>query len=235
MKANIQLRRSQERGHANHGWLDSYFSFSFADYYDPAHMQFRALRVINEDRVEPKQGFGMHPHRDMEIFTYVIEGELAHKDSMGHASSITSGQVQKITAGKGILHSEYNGSDKNPVHLLQIWIVPAEHGLKPSYEEYTLPKADDKNPLLLIGSSTGGENVVHFHQDVLVYRGILKAEKNVSYTVKPGRGIWIQMVKGKINAGAAVLSEGDGVAIENVSGLDIKAEKDAEFLLFDLA
>lgn len=235
MKANIQLRRSKERGHANHGWLDSYFSFSFADYYDPAHMQFRALRVINEDYVEPGKGFDMHPHRDMEIFTYVIEGELAHKDSMGHASSITSGQVQKITAGKGILHSEYNGSDKNPVHLLQIWIVPSEHGLKPSYEEYTLPKADDKDPLLLIGSPDGGDNVVHFHQDVLVYRGILKAEKNVSYPVKPGRGIWIQMVKGKINAGAAVLSEGDGVAIENVSGLEIKAEKDAEFLLFDLA
>ncbi len=125
MKANIQLRRSQDRGHANHGWLDSYFSFSFADYYDAAHMQFRSLRVINEDHVEAKQGFGMHPHRDMEIFTYVIEGELAHKDSMGHASSITAGQVQKITAGKGILHSEFNGSDKNPVHLLQIWIVPA--------------------------------------------------------------------------------------------------------------
>lgn len=235
MKANIQLRRSKDRGHVNHGWLDSYFSFSFADYYDPAHMQFRALRVINEDVVEPKQGFGMHPHRDMEIFTYVIEGELAHKDSMGHASSITSGQVQKITAGKGILHSEYNGSDKKPVHLLQIWIVPSEHGLKPSYEEYTLAKPDDKEPLLLIGSPTGGANIVHFHQDVNVYRGILKAGKDVAYPVKPGRGIWIQMVKGKINVGAAVLSEGDGVAIENVSGLEIKAEKDAEFLLFDLA
>ena len=139
MKANVQLRRSSERGHANHGWLDSYFTFSFADYYDPSHMQFRSLRVINEDRVEPKEGFGMHPHRDMEIFTYVIEGDLAHKDSMGHESSVTHGQVQKITAGKGILHSEFNASEKNPVHLLQIWVVPSEHGLKPSYEEYTLP------------------------------------------------------------------------------------------------
>ena len=235
MKANIQLRRSQDRGHANHGWLDSYFSFSFADYYDAAHMQFRSLRVINEDHVEAKQGFGMHPHRDMEIFTYVIEGELAHKDSMGHASSITAGQVQKITAGKGILHSEFNGSDKEPVHLLQIWIVPAQHGLKPSYEEYTLPKPDDKAPLLLIGSPKGGENVVHFHQDVNVYRGVLKMGKAVDFKIGAGRGIWLQMVKGRVHVAGNDLVAGDGLAVENMNQVLIKAEQDSEFLLFDLA
>lgn len=235
MKANIQLRRSKDRGHANHGWLDSYFTFSFAEYQDPEHMQFRSLRVINEDRVAPKQGFGMHPHRDMEIFTYVIAGELAHKDSMGHASSIKPGQAQKITAGTGILHSEFNASDKNEVHLLQIWIVPAERGLKPSYEEYDLAKPNEKEPLILIGSPKGGKNIVHFHQDVAIYRGVLNAGKTADHAVKPGRGIWIQMVKGKMNVAGTVLVDGDGLAVEDQSALNFKAEKDSEFLLFDLA
>lgn len=235
MKANVQVRRSRERGHANHGWLDSYFSFSFADYYDAAHMQFRSLRVINEDRVEPNQGFGMHPHRDMEIFTYVVEGSLAHKDSMGHESSITSGQVQKITAGKGLLHSEFNASKTEPVHLLQIWIVPSEHSLQPSYEEYTLDKADEKNPLLLVGSPTGGKNVVHFHQDVYVYRGQLKAGKTTEHKLKPGRGLWLQMVKGSLHVGDTMVTSGDGLLLENVSDVVIKADHDSEFLLFDLA
>lgn len=256
MKNNIQVRRSEERGHANHGWLDTYHTFSFASYQDPKFMGYRTLRVINEDRVAPNEGFGTHPHRDMEILTYVIAGELAHKDSMGSGSTIRPGQVQKMTAGSGVTHSEFNASDKNEVHLLQIWIVPAKRGLTPSYEEYTLPKADEKNPLLLIGSPEGGKNIVKFNQDVFVYRGVLKASQNVTYDLKPGRGVWIQMVKGQIrishlassiskssrdtnpgirDADAVGVVAGDGTAIENLPAFQIKAAADSEFLLFNLA
>ncbi len=234
MKSPLILRPSHERGHVNHGWLDSYFTFSFADYHDPDHMQFRSLRVINEDRVAPGQGFGMHQHRDMEIFTYVIEGVLAHKDSMGHASSIKAGQIQKITAGRGISHSEFNGSNKDPVHLLQIWIIPSPLGLTPSYEEYTLPVPDEKNALILMGSSLGEKNVVKFNQDVLVYRGVLAAGKTAEYDLKSGRGAWIQMVKGKLSVNGTGLTAGDGAAIENEKEIFFQSQKDCEFLLFDL-
>lgn len=234
IKPNIQIRPSQERGHANHGWLDSYFTFSFADYHDPAHMQFRSLRVINEDRIAVGKGFGMHPHRDMEIFTYVIEGQLAHKDSIGHASSLKAGQIQKITAGRGISHSEFNGSADSEVHLLQIWIVPQKRGLTPSYEEYDLAKPDENHPLTLMGSPEGGENIVQFNQDVFVYRCVLKDGQAIKYALKSGRGAWLQMVKGQLTVLGATLSAGDGAAIENQEELVFKAEKDTEFLLFDL-
>ncbi len=197
-------------------------------------MQFRSLRVINEDRVAPGQGFGTHPHRDMEIFTYVIDGALAHKDSMGHASSLKAGQVQKITAGTGISHSEFNGSDKDPVHLLQIWILPKKRGLSPSYEEYTLALPDEKNPLLLMGSPTGGKNVVKFNQDVFVYRGVLKAGQSAQYSLKFTHGAWVQMIKGKLTVNDTLLSSGDGAAIEHENTLSFKAQQDAQFLLFDL-
>lgn len=234
IKPKIQIRPAQERGHVNHGWLDSYFTFSFADYHDPAHMQFRSLRVINEDRIAAGKGFGMHPHRDMEIFTYIIDGQLAHKDSMGHASSLTAGQIQKITAGSGILHSEFNGSGDREVHLLQIWIVPQKRGLTPSYEEYNLANPDENNPLTLIGSPEGGKNIVKFNQDVFVYRCALKDGQAMNYVLKPGRGAWLQMIKGQLVILDVTLFAGDGAAIENQNELVFKVEKDTEFLLFDL-
>lgn len=232
---NIQVRKSSDRGHANHGWLDSYHTFSFADYFDPQFMGYRSLRVINEDRVEAKQGFGTHPHRDMEILTYVISGQLAHKDSMGSGSTIRPGQVQKMTAGTGITHSEFNASDKEAVHLLQIWIVPHLRGLKPSYEEYTLAPPDEKNPLLLIGSLDGGKNIVKFNQDVLLYRGILSSGQSLGYSMKPGRGVWVQMVKGQLAVNDVSLSAGDGAAIEKLAQLSFQVVQPSEFLLFDLA
>ncbi len=234
IKESIIVRPSDERGHAQHGWLDSYFTFSFAEYYDPAHMGFRSLRVINEDRVEAGMGFDTHPHRDMEIFTYVIEGALKHKDSMGHESTLKAGQVQKITAGTGIRHSEFNASAKEKVHLLQIWIEPQEKGLKPSYQEYSLALANEKNPLLLMGSPQGGNNVVQFNQDVYVYRGVLKEGKSVPYKINSGRGLWLQIVRGEIKLNGHTLRDGDGASVENVKEITLNASKNSEFLLFDL-
>ena len=201
----IIVRPSQERGHAQHGWLDSYHTFSFADYYDENYMGFRSLRVINEDRIAPGMGFDAHSHRDMEIFSYVVEGAVKHKDSMGHESVIKAGDVQKITAGKGIVHSEFNASDKEAGHFLQIWIVPNKKGLQPSYQELTLSPSDEKTPLLLIGSLQGGANIAQFNQDVFIYRGNLKKGQGVVYAVKPQRGVWLQMVKGKLNLDGKLL------------------------------
>lgn len=232
---SIQIRRSKERGHANHGWLDSYFSFSFADYYDPKHMHFRSLRVINEDKVAPAMGFGMHPHANMEIFTYIVDGELKHEDSMGHKSVIKAGDVQKISAGTGITHSEFNASKDKPVHLLQIWIMPQVKGVAPSYQEYTLAKPDSKQPLLLIGSPQGGNNVVPFYQDVFIYRGVLSANQDFTHAIKDGRGVWLQLIKGKLSIADNVLEAGDAIAVESLSAMTIKALSNAEFLLFDLA
>lgn len=233
-RQNIVVRPSNERGHADHGWLNTYHSFSFADYFDPSHMGFRSLRVINDDIVGPATGFGMHPHRDMEILTYVIKGSLRHKDSMGHESVITSGQIQKITAGSGIRHSESNASDRDAVHLLQIWIIPHTKDLTPSYEEHTLPVPDPKNPLLLMGSPEGGNNVVHFNQDVQVYRGVLDKGKELTYTIGTGRGVWVQMVKGTLELGDKTLKAGDGASMEGLDSVKFKSLQDSEFLLFDL-
>lgn len=233
-RQNIIVRPSHERGHADHGWLNSNFTFSFADYFDPSHMGFRSLRVINDDIVAPATGFGMHPHRDMEILTYIIEGSLRHKDSMGHESVIKPGQVQKITAGSGIRHSEFNASDREPVHLLQIWIIPQTKDLTPSYEEHTLPAADPKNPLLLIGSPEGGKNVVKFNQGVRVYRGVLAKGKDVTHAITSGHGLWIQMVKGSVDVEGHAVKAGDGVSIEGLDAIVLKASQDSEFLMFDL-
>ena len=231
---DIKIRKSRERGHANHGWLDSYFTFSFADYQDEKFMGYRTLRVINEDRVEPGQGFGMHPHRDMEIITYVVEGELAHKDSMGNGSTIKAGCLQRMTAGTGVTHSEFNSSQVKKLHLLQIWILPEQRGLKPSYEELNLQDARRENSLTLVASNDATKNVLKVHQDVRLYSGLLGPEVQVNYTLEDDRGVWIQMIKGSIDINGIKLAPGDGVAIEREPNLTIQAQERAEFLLFDL-
>lgn len=231
----IVVRPAHERGHADHGWLNTHFTFSFADYFDPKHMGFRSLRVINDDIVAAATGFGMHPHRDMEILTYIIKGSLRHKDSMGHESVITSGQIQKITAGSGIRHSESNASDRDAVHLLQIWILPHTKGLTPSYEEHTLPASDSNDPLHLIGSEQGGNDIVRFNQDVRVYRGVLDKGKEFTYAIGTGRGVWVQMVKGSLELDDKTLKTGDGASVEGLNSVTIKSSEDSEFLLFDLS
>lgn len=231
---SIIIRPAFERGRADHGWLHSYHTFSFGEYHDPKHMSFRALRVINEDWVEAGMGFGMHPHQNMEIFTYVVEGALQHKDSMGHESVIKPGFVQKMTAGTGIMHSEFNPSKKEPVHLLQIWIVPAQKGLKPSYQEIALLPPDPQNPLVLIGSPQGGESVLQFNQDVYIYRGTMPKNAQAVHPLKSGRGAWVQLIKGKVNLNGHGLSAGDGASIESLESISFKATEDAEFLMFDL-
>ena len=219
----ITIRKSKDRGHAEHGWLDSYHTFSFADYFDPNHQNFRTLRVINEDKVMPGEGFGTHPHRDMEILTYVIEGQLKHRDSMGHEAIIKAGEIQKITAGTGITHSEFNASKTEFVHLLQIWIIPDKKGLKPSYQEETLP--DTKGLVAL---------PVKFHQDVTVFRGLLSAGKPLEHKFLAGRAGWVQMVKGNMMLNGQSLTTGDGAAIEEEKKISFLGKAPAEFLLFDL-
>ena len=230
----IMIRPAQERGHGQYGWLDSYHTFSFADYYDERHEGFRSLRVINEDRVQPGKGFATHPHKDMEILTYVISGSLEHKDSMGNGSVINFGDVQKMSAGTGITHSEFNPSQDRLVHLLQIWILPKLRGIKPAYEQFTLPALLAKDPLVLIGSPDGAKNVAQFHQDILIFRGILRAQKRCYYHVKPDGGVWVQMIKGSLWLDDHLLNAGDGASVENTNKLELTAENDTEFLLFDM-
>ena len=230
---NIKIRRANERGHAQHGWLDSYHTFSFADYYDPQYPEFRSLRVINEDRVEPAKGFGAHSHHDMEILTYIVEGSLKHQDSMGHESVINAGDVQKITAGTGIVHAEFNASATTRVHFLQIWILPKEKGLKPSYQQFTLATPKTTPSLLLIGSSTGGKNIVQFSQEVDLYRGLLKKNEKIFHAFQPSRAGWLQMISGSLQLEGHALKTGDGAAIEQ-SPIHLEALEECEFLLFDL-
>ncbi len=230
----IILRKSEERGHANHGWLDSYHTFSFANYYDPDYMGFKSLRVINEDRVEPGRGFGTHPHRDMEIITYVLEGALEHKDSIGNGSIIRPGDVQKMSAGTGILHSEYNPSESEPVHLLQIWIMPNQRNLRPSYEQKNFSEAEKRNHLRLIASTDGRENSVTVYQDVDLYATVLDAGKNVTHQLKEGREVWVQVVRGEVQLNDIMLRAGDGAAIVDETYLKIEAKTASELLLFDL-
>lgn len=230
----IILRKSEERGHANHGWLDSYHTFSFANYYDPDYMGFGNLRVINEDRVEPKRGFGTHPHRDMEIITYVLEGALEHKDSIGNGSIIRPGDVQKMSAGTGILHSEFNPSESEPVHLLQIWIMPNQRNLPASYEQKNFSDAEKLNHLRLIASPDGRENSVTVYQDVNLYATVLDAGKNVSHELKSGREVWLQVVRGEVQLNDIMLCAGDGAAIVDETYLKIEAKTASELLLFDL-
>ncbi len=233
----INIRPSEERGHANHGWLDTHFSFSFAEYYDPRHMGFRDLRVINEDRISGGRGFGMHPHRDMEILTYIIDGELNHRDSMGRGAAIKRNDVQRMSAGTGIMHSEVNQSQA-PVHLLQIWLLPEAEGLKPSYEDRTFAPEEKHNRLRLIASHDGRDSSTTIHQDASVYASILDSGKAVDLELKPGRHAWVQLISGQLDVNGTKLGKGDGAAISGESALQIASTSGngaAEFLVFDLA
>jgi redox-sensitive bicupin YhaK (pirin superfamily) len=233
--SSIQMRRSAERGYADHGWLKSYHTFSFADYFDRKHMSFRSLRVINEDFVVGGKGFGSHPHKDMEIVTLVLKGELAHKDSMGNSSVIKPGEVQRMSAGTGIVHSEFNNSPKEDVHLFQIWILPANNGLKPSYEQKMFQKEDRTNQLKLIASPNGQAGSVTVHQDVKIYECELSKFKDIEHLLEKGRAVWIQLAQGNINVNGEDLQEGDAIAIEDSLLIKIQAKSDSMFLLFDLA
>lgn len=232
----IQLRRSGERGFFDHGWLKTYHSFSFADYRDPKWMGFRSLRVINEDWVAAGEGFPMHSHRDMEIITYVLKGVLAHKDSMGNASEIRPGEVQRMSAGTGVTHSEYNHMSLEPVHLLQIWILPERRSLTPGYEQKAFPLAGKRNTLRLVASPDGGD-AVKVHQDVRLYDSRLDPGRSARHTVLAGRAAWIQVVSGAVEAGGVTGAAGDGLYTETAGAFEVRAASadPAEFLLFDLA
>ena len=230
----INIRRSQDRGHADHGWLKSQHTFSFAGYYDPANMGFHDLRVINEDRVAPAGGFPTHPHQDMEIITYVIEGALEHKDSMGNGSVIRKGDIQRMSAGRGITHSEFNHSASEPVHFLQIWVLTEEPGIDPSYEQKRFVDTAITNQLNLIAAKGGAGSAIHVNQDVEIYAAKLHSGHDVEWVPNPLRHVWVQLVEGEITVNGDRLSTGDGAAISNESKIVIKAGKDSEFLLFNL-
>jgi len=230
------IRHSNERGHANHGWLDTYHTFSFADYYDPAHMGFRMLRVINEDTVQPGMGFGTHPHRDMEILTYVLEGRLAHKDSMGNGREIGPGQLQTMSAGTGIQHSEFNASHAEPVHFLQIWIQPNKRGLTPRYAEWNPPVEAALQVKTLLASPEGREGSAEIAQDAYLYLVRLKKGEMLTHTLEPSRAAWVQVMRGSFHLDGCTLVKGDGTAIEDETSVQLRAAEDgAEALLFDLA
>ena len=229
----ITIRKSDERGHANHGWLDSFHTFSFADYYDPAHMAFRSLRVINEDRVHGGMGFGTHPHRDMEIITYVISGALRHADSMGHQAVMRAGDVQRISAGTGITHSEFNDSPTEPVHLLQIWIMPERKGVTPHYAEKAFGNA--AGGLTLIASHGGRDGSISIHQDAELHLGKLAAGGNAAHSLASGRAVWVQVFAGSLMVNGQPLAAGDAAAVEDESEVAFITRDGAEFLLFDLA
>ncbi len=230
----IKIRRSGERGHANHGWLDTYHSFSFADYYDPRFMGFRSLRVINEDFIEPAQGFPTHGHRDMEIVTYVIEGELSHRDSMGNGETIRPHEVQRMTAGTGVLHSEYS-SPTDKTHMLQIWLLPEKKNLQPSYEQTYFAPEEKQGKLRLVASRGGDDGSVHINQDVRLYASLLSAGDEVKHELAEGRYAWVQLISGELAINGETLKPGDGAAISEETLLKFKANADGtEFLLFDL-
>lgn len=229
------IRRADERGHVNHGWLDTYHTFSFASFRDPKQMGFRTLRVINEDFVEPEHGFMPHDHTDMEIITYVLEGALEHKDSMGNGSVIRPNDVQKMTAGRGVTHSEFNHSKTERVHLLQIWIFPNQRGLEPSYEQKTFSEAEKLNRLRLIASPDRADGSVIIYQDVRLYASILEPGKKLTYKIGENRYLWIQLVRGEITVNGKALSAGDGASVSQAKPLEITATQKAEFLFFDLA
>ena len=226
----IHIRKANDRGHANHGWLDTYHTFSFADYYDPEQMGYRTLRVINEDRVAPGGGFGTHGHRDMEIVTYVLEGALAHQDSMGNRGVIRPGEVQRMSAGTGVLHSEMNASDKEPVHFLQIWILPERGGITPGYEQ---KRVDFSDGLRLIASPEGEEGAVKIHQDARLYGARIDNGTTVEHKFADGRHGWLQVARGEVEVNGKKLNAGDGAAIENEPSLRITG-RNGEVLLFDL-
>ena len=229
------IRRSEERGHAQHGWLDSFHSFSFADYHDPEHMGFGSLRVINEDRVQPGRGFGTHSHRDMEIISYVLDGGLAHKDSMGNGSVIRPGDVQRMSAGTGVAHSEFNASDRDPVHFLQIWIEPNVRGVAPSYEEKRFDEASKRGRLRLIASPDGRDGSVTIHQDAFLYAALVDGGEEVAFDQRAGRRTYVHVVKGEVEVNGQPLASGDALAIAGEAQVRIVRGTRAEVLLFDLA
>jgi redox-sensitive bicupin YhaK (pirin superfamily) len=231
----IVKRPAAERGHFNHGWLDTSHTFSFAGYHDSEHMGFRTLRVINEDRVQGGKGFGAHSHNDMEIVTYVLEGALAHSDSMGNRSTIVPGDVQRMTAGTGVTHSEFNPRPQEPVHFLQIWILPDRRGLAPGYEQKAIPEAEERGALRLVASRDGRDGSVTIHQDVDLYASRLLPGERVKHAVASGRHAWLQVVTGRIELNGTALGAGDGAAVSRESALEMVAVEPAHFLLFDLA
>ena len=231
----ITVRKSAARGHTNRGWLDSYHTFSFADYYDPNYMNFRSLRVINEDVVSPGKGFGTHGHSDMEIITYVLEGVLEHKDSLGTGATIKPGEVQRMSAGTGIQHSEFNHSQTDPVHLLQIWLLPDTNDLPPSYEQRDFPVAERRGKLRLVAARDARDGAVKVHQDVDLYAAVLDEKSRVSHALGLNRHAWVQVARGSVLLNGLALENGDGAAVSGESELIVEATADAEFLLFDLA
>lgn len=232
---NQILRPSDARGDADFGWLKSKHTFSFGSYFDPNHIGFGALRVINEDRVAPSGGFPTHPHQNMEIISYVVSGGLEHKDSLGTGSVIRPGDLQRMSAGTGVRHSEYNHSATEPVHFLQIWIVPEADGLTPSYEQKAFAENERQDTLRLIGSRDGRDGSVVIHQDVDLYASLLSADKSVAFDIKPGRKVWLQIVRGKISVDGQALAAGDGLGLLDAGTINLAAQEAAEFLLFDLA
>jgi len=231
----LTLRRADERGRADHGWLLSFHTFSFADYYDPDHMGFRALRVINEDRVEAGQGFGAHSHRDMEIISYVLEGALQHKDSMGTSSTIRPGEVQRMSAGTGVTHSEFNASPSELVHFLQIWILPARPGGKPGYEQKAFPESERRGRWRLVASPDGRDGSVTINQDVALYTSLSRAGEKLKYELAPGRHAWLHVARGQVELAGGKLTAGDAAAISDAGSVELTGRDDAEVLLFDLA
>ncbi len=230
----MSIRRSNERGHFDHGWLDTYHTFSFGDYYDPRFMRFKSLRVINEDRVAPGQGFGRHPHRDMEILTYVLSGELEHRDSLGNGAVIRPGEVQYMAAGTGIEHSEFNPSASEPVHLIQIWITPDRKGIPPRYEQRPFPAISSAGELALLASPDGRRESIRINQDADVLATTLKTGQRTRHALAPGRAAWIQVLRGQLQIDGVTLEAGDGASVIEQRSLDIVALRDAELLLFDL-
>jgi len=231
----LQLRKSNERGYADHGWLQSFHSFSFADYHDPEHMGFASLRVINDDRVHPGKGFGTHGHRDMEIITYILEGALAHKDSMGNGSTIVPGDVQRMSAGKGVMHSEFNASPSDMVHLLQIWIEPNVTGIQPSYEEKHFDAASKRGRLRLIASGDAREGAVLIHQDACVYAALIDGAERVSHKLAPARKAYVHLARGKLTVCGEPLQAGDALKASGVDEIVFEGGEQAEVILFDLA
>ncbi|HEY0077331.1 MAG TPA: pirin family protein [Pyrinomonadaceae bacterium] len=231
----ITLRPADERGHANYGWLDTSYTFSFSDYFDPRHMGFRHLRVINEDHIAPGQGFGAHGHRDMEILTYVVSGGLQHRDSMGNGAVIHPHEWQRMSAGTGVRHSEFNASESEPVHLLQIWILPETEGIKPSYDQKIFAPEEKTGKLRLVASKSGSDGSLKIHQNVSLYNAILRSGETVRHQLEAGRHAWVQVVKGAIELNGKMMKAGDGAAASDEPSLDLAATEDAEILLFDLA
>lgn len=230
----IIIRKANERGHANHGWLDTYFTFSFAEYHDPKHVRFGPLRVINDDTIAAGGGFGTHPHNDMEIITYVLNGALEHKDSMGTTSVIHAGEVQKMTAGSGVTHSEYNHSQTDPVHLLQIWIFPDEKGLEPGYEEKAFQDEIKKGRLCPIVSPDRRDGSLEIHQDAVVYASVLEGDDTVEHVIASGRRVWVHVARGQVRLNDIELGAGDGASVTDETRIALAGIKRGEILLFDL-